>query len=306
MKLYNTFGQWDSNKGCVVSIGMFDGVHIGHKLVIRHTVDLAKQNNIPSVIISFGNHPSDFFLPNHTEKLLTISSEKENLMNELGVDYLFLLPFDEFMANMSADKFVNDILIGQLHCQAIVLGYDNHFGKNREGTIRFIKEKYANQLASFEVSAAILHEETVSSSFIKKTILNDDIPLANQYLGYPYEISGTVIEGNKLGRTIGFPTANLQLSDSSKLLPTPGVYESIITIGDETFNAITNIGFRPTIEDSALIKIETHILAFDRDIYGAKITIYPGKKIRNEIKFESIDQLIDQIKIDLAKVHIAS
>jgi riboflavin kinase/FMN adenylyltransferase len=306
MKLYNTFSQWDSNKTCVVSIGMFDGVHIGHKLVIRQTIDLAKQNNIPSVIISFSNHPNDFFLPNHSEKLLTISSEKEYLMNQLGVNYLFLLPFDELMANMSADKFVNDILIGQLHCQAIVLGYDNHFGKNRQGTIHFIEEKYANQLATFEVSAAILHEETVSSSFIKKTILNDDIPLANQYLGYPYEISGTVIEGNKLGRTIGFPTANLQLSHSSKLLPTSGVYESIITMGDETFNAITNIGFRPTIEDSNLIKIETHILAFDRDIYGAQITIYPGRKIRNEVKFESIDQLKDQIKIDLAKVHVAS
>lgn len=306
MKLYSNFDLWDSNEAIVVSIGMFDGVHVGHAKVIHETVEMAKARNLKSVIITFSNHPSDYFISNHKEKLLSSSSEKVKLIESLGVDYLFLLPFDHFMANYSASHFVSDILINKLNCKAIVLGYDNHFGKNREGTIEFIQTHFADQMDSKVVEAAIINQETVSSSLIKSKIATNHIPEANQLLGYSFELTGTVVEGNKLGRTIGFPTANLALADANKIIPLTGVYESVVLVKGLSLNGITNIGYRPTIEDSNLIKIETHILDFDQDIYHEVISIQPGRKIRDEIKFESIEQLKNQIKADLAQVHITS
>ena len=306
MKLYKNFESWDANQNTVVSIGMFDGVHIGHARVIQATTEMAKSRHLKSVIITFINHPSDYFLPNHKEKLLSSPTEKIKLIEALGVDYIFLLPFDHFMANYSASQFVSDVLIQKLNCKAMVLGYDNHFGKNREGTISFIKTHYSDIMEAITVDAAIIKEETVSSSLIKSKIGFNDIPEANELLGYAFELSGKVVEGNKLGRTIGFPTANLSLTNETKLVPPTGVYESNVFVKGLSLKGITNIGYRPTIENSNLIKIETHILDFDQDIYHEFLTIQPGRKIRNEIKFESIEQLKLQIKADLAQVHVTS
>lgn len=306
MRLYKNFESWDANQDTVVSIGMFDGVHIGHARVIQATVELAKSRQLKSVIITFSNHPSEYFLPDHQEKLLSSPSEKLKLIEALGVDYIFLLPFDHFMANYSASQFVSDVLIQKLTCKAMVLGYDNHFGKNREGTISFLKNQYADQMEAISVEAAIIKDETVSSSLIKSKIGSNDIPGANELLGYAFELFGMVVEGNKLGRTIGFPTANLSLSDETKIVPPTGVYESNVFVKGQSLKGITNIGYRPTIENSSLIKIETHILDFDQDIYHELMTIQPGRKIRNEIKFESIEELKMQIKADLAQVHVTS
>jgi riboflavin kinase/FMN adenylyltransferase len=304
MKLYSNFDAWDISQDLVVSIGMFDGVHIGHKKVIQTTVDLAKSRHLKSAIITFSNHPSDYFIPKHSEKLLTSPAEKISLIEQLGVDYIFMLPFDHYMANCSATHFVSDVLIQKLSCKTIVLGYDNHFGKNREGTIHFLHSYFSDKLEAISVEAAIINDQTVSSSLIKSKIADNDVVGANQLLGYSFELPGIVVEGNKLGRTIGFPTANLSLEDSNKLIPPTGVYESIVRINGLYLQGITNIGFRPTIENSSLIKIETHILNFDEDIYEHEIIIQPGRKIRNEIKFDSIDHLKRQIQFDLAQVHI--
>lgn len=306
MKLYRNFEAWDISQDIVVSIGMFDGVHIGHKKVIETTVNLAKSCHLESAIITFSNHPSEFFIPNHSEKLLTSPEEKIRLIEQLGVDHIFILPFDHYMANFSATHFVTDVLIQKLACKAIVLGYDNHFGKNREGTIHFLNSQFSDKLEAISVEAAIINDQTVSSSLIKSKIAENDVVGANDFLGYSFELSGKVVEGNKLGRTIGFPTANLLLADSKKLIPPTGVYESIVIINGLSLQGITNIGFRPTIENSSLIKIETHILSFDEDIYEQEIIIQPGRKIRNEIKFDSIDQLKNQIQLDLAQVHVTT
>jgi riboflavin kinase/FMN adenylyltransferase len=317
MKVYHKFSDYleTAKLESVTTIGMFDGLHIGHQKVIKQCVDLSNNKARQSVVISFSNHPSSFFT-NSIEiqaNLLTPTDEKISLFNLLGVDVLFLIPFDEYIATISAKQFVDDILINMLNTTYFVLGYDNRFGFNREGSIQFMQKWYP-QINSFEISAEMLNGEIISSTKIKQLLELGDIELVNQMLGRNYSITGVVIKGKQLGRTINFPTANISLSSPKQLIPSNGVYLVEVFIEGELFHGLTNIGYRPTVDSDTLnIHIETYIFDFDQEIYSSIIQLNFLKKCRNEKKFLNLEELKNQIAQDviwakkqLAQIHITT
>jgi riboflavin kinase/FMN adenylyltransferase len=292
----------DLTNGSVVTIGMFDGVHIGHQQVIQTCVDYALNNRITSILVTFSNHPADYFKAENSTRLLTQEDEKLELLAKSGIKHVIIVPFDQTMADLTAVDFVERILVTKLNCKAVVFGYDNHFGKNREGSKDFVDANYKDSIHTLVVNEQFIESEIVSSSRIKRHLENGEIELANRCLGYAYQISATVIHGNALGRTIGFPTANYSLLDANKVLPQFGVYltKSLIhtpTGVMERFG-LTNIGFRPTVTSVPSLSIETNLLDFDADIYGFQITTQFIQRIRSEVKFNSIEELKNQISKD--------
>ncbi|MHA8066223.1 bifunctional riboflavin kinase/FAD synthetase [Aquirufa sp. ROCK2-A2] len=313
MKVYHSFSAYNEQSESVVSIGMFDGVHIGHRKVIQHCVDLAKENDIQSIIISFSNHPSSYFTQNFENNLLTSAFTKIELIKDLNVDVLFLIPFDEFIATISAIKFVEDILIDKLNCTSFVLGYDNRFGFKREGSIQFIQNNFKTQIQAFEVEAEKLDEIVISSTTIKEYIAQGQIEIANKMLGRNFSVDGKVVKGNQLGRTIDFPTANIELANNEQFLPSLGVYLTEVIVQTNKYYGLTNVGIRPTVSELNEIKIETFIFDFNEDIYGTKIKLNFISKCRNEIKFSNLESLKYQIsqdvewaKNELTKIHVTS
>jgi riboflavin kinase/FMN adenylyltransferase len=313
MKVYHRFSDYVATTQSVVTIGMFDGVHIGHQKVIHRCTELAKNGLLNSVVITFTNHPASYFQGGFDIDLLTPENLKIKFIESLNVDILFLIPFDEFIANISANDFVIQILIEQLNCHSFVLGYDNRFGYNREGSIHFVNEKFHEFIASYEIEAEILDNLVISSSQIKQFLIEGKIDLANQMLGRNYTVNGNVIKGKQLGRTINFPTANLQLKHENQYLPSIGVYLTEIKLDDKIYFGLTNIGYRPTVDDAKKINIETFIFDFDKTIYGAEISLKFISKCREEIKFKNLESLKIQISKDvewalneLTKIHVTS
>jgi riboflavin kinase/FMN adenylyltransferase len=307
MKKFYSFSEVDLDltNGSVVTIGMFDGVHIGHHQVIQTCSDYAFRNHLTSILITFSNHPADYFKFGHSTRLLTQLDEKMELLAKSGINHVIIVPFDQRMAELTAIEFVESILVNRLNCKAVVFGYDNHFGKNREGSKEFVDKNYSGSIHTIVVNEQLIESEIVSSSRIKRHLENGEIELANTCLGYAYEISSTVIHGNALGRTIGFPTANYSLIETNKVLPLLGVYltKSQIQTSSgiiERFG-LTNIGFRPTVTSTPTLSIETNLLDFDADIYGCTIKTQFLQRIRSEVKFNSIEELKDQISKD--KMH---
>lgn len=319
MKKYFSLDNIDFEfvNGSAITIGMFDGVHLGHQQVIQTCCDFALKENLNSVLITFSNHPSEFFNPNSQPKLLNTLEERLSLLELTKLDYVIILPFDIETAALSAHNFVQDILIKLLKCRILIFGYDNHFGKNREGSPIFIQRNYADSIKTVVVNEQMLDQEVISSTRLKRYIENGEVDLANKCMGYDFSISSEVVHGNALGRTIGFPTANMNLSGNLKVLPESGVYltKSTVIINDIIISrhGITNVGYRPTIQNTPTLSIETNLFDFDSDIYGYEITTNFIKKIRSEIKFESLSELRNQIHKDkieaiklLTKIHITS
>jgi riboflavin kinase/FMN adenylyltransferase len=307
----------DKEKGCVVSIGMFDGIHIGHQQVINTCIATAKSSNLKSVIITFSNHPAEYFTNAKDINLLTNVNEKIALLASYNLDYLIILPFDYAISQLSANEFVHSILISKLNCKTLVFGYDNHFGKNREGSQKYIDSEFSELITTVVVYEKKIDSEIISSSRIKSLLENGDIQLSNECLGYSYSISSKIIHGNALGRTLGFPTANFSLENLKKVIPATGVYitrSKIYTPGGEYERyGLTNVGYRPTVTEEKILSVETYLLDFDLDIYGCEMTTSFIKKQRNELKFSSLDELKNQIENDkkeakeyLTKIHVAS
>ena len=301
MKLYRSLKNINTITNSVVSIGMFDGVHLGHTSVINRVIAIAKEKNIKSIIITFSNSPVSYFSKDIIDLQITNSKEKIELFRKTQLDYLFVIEFNEYIANLIPSTFMNDILISLFKVSYMVFGYDNHFGKNREGTFKYISENFKDIKAEL-INASKKNKITISSTFIKEEIVNGHIINANKLLGHPYKISGIVVKGMQLGRKLGFPTANMAYDNTEKILPKNGVYYTITKIKDKEYVSITNIGIKPSVQESNCISIETHILDFHQSIYGQNISIIFIDRIRNEIKFNHINDLIDQITKDVSTV----
>lgn len=303
--------------GSAITIGMFDGVHLGHQQVIETCCELARKDKLNSVLITFSNHPIEFFKPNSQSKLLNTVEERLGLLDLTHLGYVLVLPFDREMAEISAHNFVQEILIKLLKCKILIFGYDNHFGKNREGSPIFIQSNYSKLIKTIVVNEQKLDQEVISSTRIKQHIENGEVEMANKCLGYDFSISSYVVHGNALGRTIGFPTANLNLINNVKVLPEIGVYltKSTVKVNDVEVSryGITNVGMRPTVQKTTTITIETNLFDFDLDIYGCEITTRFIKKIRPEFKFDSLPDLKNQIQKDkieaiqlLTEIHVTT
>jgi len=285
---------------CVATIGFFDGVHRGHQYLIKHVVDEAQRMQLKSAIITFDIHPRQALQSDYVPELLCTNESKILLLSRTGVDYCIILHFDTDMASLPADRFMQQILKEQLGVQKLILGYDNRFGHNREfgfdDYVRFGKE-IGMQVEQHQ--ALTVGGLNVSSSVIRQFIREGQIEKANQYLGYPYTICGTVTGGRHEGRKLGFPTANFDLKSLQQLLPAAGVYAVLARNFKEmaTRHAMMNIGTRPTFNGKDL-SVETHILDFDEDLYDQTLLISFVHRIREEQHFETPEELAEQLKRD--------
>nr|MBP6100631.1 bifunctional riboflavin kinase/FAD synthetase [Flavobacterium sp.] len=257
--------------------------------------------NEESVVLTFYPHPRFILNENSDLKLLNTIEEKTELLSKTGLDALIIHPFSKEFANLSAEEFVKTILVDQLHISKIIIGYDHKFGKNRTADIHDLIQFGAKYNFEVEqITAQELDEIAVSSTKIRIALGEGNITLANNYLGYPYSLSGKVIHGNQIGRTIGFPTANIQMADTFKLIPKKGVYVVRCLIKDRLVKGVMNIGNRPTVDGTSL-SIEVHLLDFDATLYGFDISVYLLDFIRDEQKFENLEALTSQIEDDKKK-----
>ncbi len=301
MKTYSSISEFSTSKKTVVTIGTFDGVHMGHRKILDKVITEADLRNEESVVLTFYPHPRFILNENSDLKLLNTIEEKTELLSKTGLDALIIHPFSKEFANLSAEEFVKNILVDQLHISKIIIGYDHKFGKNRTADIHDLIQFGAKYNFEVEqITAQELDEIAVSSTKIRTALREGNITLANNYLGYPYSLSGKVIHGNKIGRTIGFPTANIQMADTFKLIPKKGVYVVRCLIKDQLVKGVMNIGNRPTVDGTSL-SIEVHLLDFDATLYGFEISVYLLDFIRKEQKFENLEALTSQIEDDKKK-----
>jgi len=285
----------------VVTIGTFDGVHNGHKAILKRLIELAQATNGESVVLTFSPHPRTILFPeDHGILLLTDTVEKRNLFEQLGIDHLIEFPFTLDFANKSAFDYVRDLLAVGIGAKKVIIGYDHRFGRGRQGNLQTLSELAS--VFNFEVEeipAVLIDDNEISSSKIRKALAEGDISFANNALEYNYGIRGKVIHGEAKGRTIGFPTANLKIEDPLKLLPCNGVYLVDVLIEKKKYRGAMNIGIRPTVSSLGLRNVEVHILDFSHDIYGMEIEVRFIQKIRDEMKFDSFIALKDQLQKDI-------
>ena len=284
----------------VVTTGTFDGVHLGHQTIIARLKELSLKFDGQSVVITYHPHPRMVLQPNNTElEFLNTLPEKIARLEQLGVDHLLIIPFDSTFASLTSEDFIRKILVDIVHTRKLVIGYDHHFGKNREGSFDHLVEygpKYGFDVE--EIPAQDIDQVAVSSTKIREALRKGDIQAANRYLGYAYPFNGKVMKGRQLGRKIEFPTANLEIVPNRKLIPANGVYAVNVIVESAIYNGMMNIGFRPTVSDEKLRTIEVHIFDFDNDIYEKEIKVRMITRIRDEIRFNGIDELREQLKKD--------
>lgn len=299
MQLHSDINKLPTIKKSIVTIGTFDGVHAGHRTIINRIINLAKKRNGQSVLITFEPHPRFLINPQHRLKLLTTLEEKKSLLEKLGLHHLVIAPFTKEFANQEAKNYVEDFLIKKIKPSVLVIGYDHHFGKGRSGNFNLLKQ-YAEQghFQLEEISKQLVEDAHVSSTTIRKALELGDVREANNLLQSNFQLSGEVVIGDQRGRTIGFPTANLQISSDKKLIPPNGVYAVKAIVNNQRFNAVMNIGFRPTVTDTPELRLEVHLIDFDEDIYGENLKVEFIERIRAEKKFSSFEDLKKQIELD--------
>ncbi len=285
----------------VVTIGTFDGVHLGHREVISELKQLSDLSGGESVVFTFEPHPRIVISPlEDSLRLLSTKEEKIRLMEKIGVGHLVIYPFTKEFSRLTYDEFVTKILVENMHISSLVVGYDHRFGQGRQGDFHSL-ERLSESL-NFKVeqlSQLVVDNKVVSSTKIRQALEQGDIIKANHFLGYQYALTGKVVEGMRLGRTIGFPTANIDTCDLHKLVPGDGVYAVLIELNGRSFKGMLNIGMRPTVNSNADNKtIEVHIFNFEEDIYNSSITAIFVEKIRNEQKFERLELLQTQLAQD--------
>lgn len=288
---------------CVATIGFFDGVHLGHRFLIEQVKELAKDQGLRSALITFPVHPRQVMKSDYRPELLTTPEEKIELLKAQGVDYCIMLDFTVELSQLSALSFMKDILQQRYNVSTLIIGYDHRFGHNRsEGFEDYVR--YGQQIGMnvYRAQACMIDDLNISSSLVRTYLLEGKIDLSTRYLGYNYSIEGVVVGGYRVGRTIGFPTANLDLRESNKLIPSDGVYAVRVEVKGYLYAGMLNIGYRPTLDNGSKKSIEVHILRFDEDIYDEKIRLYFVSRIRSEMKFSGLDELIAQLKRDAAFV----
>lgn len=286
----------------VVTSGTFDGVHRGHQKILERLTEVARANNGQSVLLTYWPHPRTV-VSNDSQnlKLLTTLDEKIALLEQAGVDHLVVIPFTRSFSQLTSEEFIQSILIDKIRTRKLVIGYDHRFGRDREGGFDYIQKHQAEY--GFEVEEIPRQDVEavgVSSSKIRQALAEGQVQTTIKFLGRPYNLNGTVVKGRQLGRTIGFPTANLQVDDANKLIPANGVYAVEVLYKGQTFGGMTNIGFRPTVAGTHQT-IETYIFDFDKDIYGEHIRLLFREFIRYEQKFSGLPALIEQLGKDQAQ-----
>lgn len=290
----------------IITVGTFDGVHLGHQYLIETLVKRAKEQNLESVVFTFDPYPQEVFGTGPTEEtLLSTISEKVEVMRKLGVDHLVVYPFSKAFASLTSSEFISDFLVSKLSLKYLLLGYDHKFGRDKESSVSHL-QKLGDRLG-FEVSRLDqkrVADVDLSSSIIRKELQEGNVKMVRELLGRTYSVSGKVVRGKQIGRTIAFPTANLQVNDSRKMLPKKGVYAVVVCVDGHNYKGMLNIGVRPTIEDNRTVKtIETHIFDFDMDIYHKELSLFFVERIRDEKKFDSLKSLTTQLERDAQQCH---
>jgi riboflavin kinase/FMN adenylyltransferase len=287
-----------NNYSSVITIGTFDGVHIGHQKIIKRLIKVGKENDLKSVVLTFFPHPRMVLQKNSGLKLLNTIDERESILKSLGLDQMVIKKFTHEFANLSAHEFVKTILVDVLHAKYIIIGYDHQFGKDRSANIDDLKiygKEFGFEVE--EISVQDVEDVSVSSTKIRTALQQGDIATANAYLGYPYFLTGTIVKGKGLGKQLGFPTANVHIEEDYKLIPKNGVYVVKGTVKDQNIFGMMNIGTNPTVNGKQQ-SIEVNFFEFDQDVYNEKIKIELLERLRDEQKFESLPLLQNQLKKD--------
>lgn len=298
METIQGISQFNSSENTAITIGTFDGVHIGHKRILERLINDAKKTGTKATVLTFFPHPRMVLQKDTAISLLNTLPEKQSILAEMGLDYLIVHPFTKKFSRLSALEFVRDILVNTLKVKSVVIGYDHRFGRNRNASIHELKG-FGNtfDFKVEEISAQEIDEVSVSSTKIRNALLGGDIHTANTYLGYQYMLSGTVIEGKGLGKDLGFPTANIKVEAPYKLVPQNGVYIVECEFDGKTASGMMNIGVNPTVDGSAK-SIEVNLFDVDQNLYQKNIRIHFLKKIRDEQKFDSLNALSHQLHMD--------
>jgi riboflavin kinase/FMN adenylyltransferase len=293
LNIYRHISDLSNLSNTIVTIGTFDGVHLGHQKIIKRLVELKNKQGGEIVLFTFAPHPRKVLFPEQTDlKLITTTEEKCDLLKAFGVDNVLVFPFTKAFSQMHANDYISEIIAKGLKTKTLVIGYDHRFGSNREGNIETLKQlSSAYKFNVEEIPAQEINELNISSTRIRKAIDEGDIQTANEFLGYSFFVTGTVVKGKQLGRTIGYPTANIFIEDTDKLIPKIGVYAVNVILNKITYKGMLNVGVNPTTDSDNKIKIEVNIFDFDKDIYGETLKVEFVKWIRHEEKFANLDEL---------------
>lgn len=299
MQVFNSIKDLTKNKNTILTLGTFDGIHPGHLRIIDKLVSCSKEKGCRNVVITFYPHPRTVLGQDNSVKMLSTLEEKIFLLEKHGVENLLIVEFTKDFSALSAEEFIFKYLINGIGLREIVLGHDHHFGKGREGNVELLTEiGLRENFIVTKTDAVIIDGEIVSSTKIRNALITGDLKNANKLLGRNYEFSGVVIGGDKRGRQLGYPTANIKLSSEEKLLPAVGIYAVKIFLGGKLHNGLLSIGKRPTFYDDGELVTEVYIYDFDREIYGEKVTVELIERLRGEEKFNSADELINQMNKD--------
>jgi riboflavin kinase/FMN adenylyltransferase len=300
VRIFHNISETSDLKDTIVTIGTFDGVHLGHQKILKKLVELKNKNGGETLLFTFDPHPRKVLFPEQRDlKLITTTQEKCELLKQFGIDNVLVFPFTIEFSKMSAEDYISNIISETLKTKTLVIGYDHRFGSNREGNIETLKKVSGNyNFDLIEIPAQEINQLNISSTRIRKAIEEGEIEVANSFLGYSFFMSGIVIKGKQLGRTIGYPTANIELLDLDKIKPKTGVYAVNIIIDQIYFRGMLNVGYNPTTDSDRIQKIEVNIFDFNKDIYGKIIKIEFIKHLRNEVKFANLDELKEQLAKD--------
>jgi len=301
MKVYQDLEQFSRLPYAVVTSGTFDGVHLGHQKILARLEEVRRTSGGESVLLTFWPHPRQVVgKDGNPPRLLTTIEEKTALLAHYGVEHLIIIPFTREFSQLSSDAFVRQVLVEKIGTKKLVIGYDHRFGRNREGSFGYLVQHAASYgFQVEEIPPQDVEHVTVSSTRVRNALLEGNVRVANEYLGRPYTLRGTVVRGNQLGRTIGYPTANLRVDDELKLIPADGVYAVRVGRQDQSFGGMLNIGVRPTVNGTART-VEVHLFDFDADIYDEELTLHFAEKLRAERKFAGLEALKAQLRQDEA------
>lgn len=303
MKIYNSVEEFSPDFKVVLTLGTFDGVHIGHQSIVRELNKNAQKIGGESVLLTFYPHPRYVIFPDDQKlKLLTTIEERSRMLENYGLDHLIIQEFTPEFSRIKSVNFVRDVLVNKLKVNKLIIGYDHHFGRNREGNFQELENLsvlYGYEIQKIEPQR--YQDVSVSSSKIRKLILEDEIKIASDYLGHLFCLKGIIVKGKQRGRSIGYPTANILIVNKWKLLPTDGSYAVWAEVDGQKYKSMMNIGFNPTFPNEKRT-VEVHILDFNEDIYGKEMRVSVVQKLRNEKKFDSVGELKKTLEIDENKV----
>jgi riboflavin kinase/FMN adenylyltransferase len=282
----------------VITIGSFDGVHLGHRTILDQVVQCAQSIDGESILVTFDPHPRKIIHPDAHLGLLTSPEQKIRLLQAAGMHHILVVPFTRDFSMLSAEEYIHDFLINKLHPHTIIIGYDHRFGHSREGSIDMLKSQAPSEVEIVEIPPRLIDHAAISSTKIRKALTDGDVEDAAIMLGRPYAYQAIVVHGDKIGRSIGYPTANLQAIYSDILIPGIGIYAVMVKFEDRFYKGMMSIGYRPTVTDQRTITCEVNLLDFEKDIYGNRLEVYFIKRLRGEEKFDSLKALTSQIAQD--------